>query len=38
MFGILIPLGHLHRDVIEPRWARAMDENGGPGEEKGPRV
>lgn len=38
MFGILIPLGHLHRDVIEPRWARAMGENDGPAEEKEPRT
>lgn len=37
MFGILIPLGHLHRDVIEPRWARAMGESGGPNGKKEPQ-
>lgn len=28
MNGILIPLAHLHRDFIEPRWAWAMGEGG----------
>lgn len=36
MAGILFPLAVLHRTVIEPRWSRAMGENGGPaGDEKG---
>ena len=37
MNGILIPLGHLHRTVLEPRWSRAMGEEDGAGEE-GPRA
>lgn len=28
MLAVVTPLAHLHRRVIEPRWARAMGEGG----------
>lgn len=34
MLAVVTPLAHLHREIIEPRWSRAMGEGGeGAGEE-----